>query len=434
MPLGNDLRLSCRAFKQINVPLIANGRRPLVYRQYADLVTVGQRAFFRVIQALAPQGLVVKFVIRHPLLIVILAAAASLSYLVYAKVNETSSGGPGYRGFGGSPLVGVTEAVEAVIADEVESVGTTVANESVDLTAAVSETVSRIAFEDGEFVEQGEILVELTSVAESTRLAEAQATVSEAERQFSRLQDLSADRLVAGSELDAARTARQTAQARLEGVMADLEDRLVRAPFSGYLGFRNVSAGSLLTPGTVITTLDDVSVMNLDFRIPEVYLADIQTGQTIAARSIVYRDRDFEGRINVIGSRIDPVTRSVSVRAEIDNPNRLLRPGMLMTVALALNEKRALVVPERAVIAAQGQQFVYVVGAENRIERRPVDVGRRREGLVEIISGLEAGERVVSEGTIRVRPGLTVRIEGEEPASAPAAGGWGGSGRPGAAS
>ncbi|GAB5500591.1 MAG: efflux RND transporter periplasmic adaptor subunit [Pseudohongiellaceae bacterium] len=382
--------------------------------------------------AFTPQGFTVKFVLRHPLLIVLVAAAASLSYLVYAKVNESASGGPGFGGFGGSPLVGVTTAAEAVIADEVESVGTTVANESVDVTSAVSDTVSRIAFEDGAYVEEGEILVELTSVSESTRLAEAQATVDEAERQFDRLQGLSADRLVAGSELDTARTARQTAQARLEGVMADLEDRLVRAPFSGYLGFRNVSPGSLLTPGTVITTLDDVSVMNLDFRIPEVYLADIQTGQSIAARSIVYADRDFEGRINVIGSRIDPVTRSVSVRAEIDNPDRLLRPGMLMTVALELNEERALVVPERSVIAAQGQQYVYVVGAENRIERRSVSVGRRRDGLVEITSGLEAGERVVSEGTIRVRPGLTVRIEGEEPASG--SGGWGGSGRPGASS
>lgn len=383
-------------------------------------------------QAPAPQGITVKFVLRHPLLIVLLAAAASLSYLVYAKVSETSGSGGQFGGFGESPLVGVTAVQEAVIADDVESVGTTVANESVDLTAAVSETVSRVAFEDGAYVEAGEILVELTSVAEATRLAEAQATVTEAERQFERLQGLSADRLVAGSDLDTARAALQTAQARLEGVMADLEDRLVRAPFSGYLGFRNVSAGSLLTPGTVITTLDDVSVMKLDFRIPEVYLADIQTSQTITARSIVYQDRDFEGRISVIGSRVDPVTRSVSVRAEIDNPERLLRPGMLMTVTLALNAKPAMVVPERAVIAAQGQQYVFVVGADNRVERRAVEVGRRRDGMVEIASGVEIGERVVSEGTIRVRPGLPVRIEGEAPS--PGAGNWSGAGRPGAAS
>ncbi|MEQ8409365.1 MAG: efflux RND transporter periplasmic adaptor subunit [Gammaproteobacteria bacterium] len=369
-----------------------------------------------------------RFVLRHPLFLLLLAGGISLSYLVFAKVTEDTGGGGGFGGNGGAPLVGVTEVTITDIADEVESVGTTVANESVDLTAAVSETISRVAFEDGEYVEAGEILVELTSAAEATRLAEAQATVDEAQRQLIRLQDLSADRLVAGSELDQARTATQTAQARLEGVMADLEDRLIRAPFSGYLGFRNVSTGSLLTPGTVITTLDDVSIMKLDFRIPEVYLADIAVGQDIATRSIVYKDRGFPGVITVIGSRVDPVTRSVSVRAEIENPTRQLRPGMLMTVALALNEKTVMVVPERAVIAAQGQQYVYVVGADNRVERRSVELGRRRDGQVEIVTGLEVGERVVSEGTVQVRPGLTVQVQGE---SAPAAGFRGGaSGRP----
>ena len=369
-----------------------------------------------------------RFVLRHPLFLLLLAGGISLSYLVFAKVTEDTGGGGGFGGNGGAPLVGATEVTITDIADEVESVGTTVANESVDLTAAVSETISRVAFEDGEYVEAGEILVELTSAAEATRLAEAQATVDEAQRQLIRLQDLSADRLVAGSALDQARTATQTAQARLEGVMADLEDRLIRAPFSGYLGFRNVSTGSLLTPGTVITTLDDVSIMKLDFRIPEVYLADIAVGQDIATRSIVYKDRGFPGVITVIGSRVDPVTRSVSVRAEIENPTRQLRPGMLMTVALALNEKTVMVVPERAVIAAQGQQYVYVVGADNRVERRSVELGRRRDGQVEIVTGLEVGERVVSEGTVQVRPGLTVQVQGE---SAPAAGFRGSaSGRP----
>ena len=354
------------------------------------------------------------FLIRHPLLLVALAVSASLSYLVYAKVSEDSNGPRGGFGAMSTPLVGVTEVQEILISDDVESVGTTVANESVNLTAAVSETVSRVAFEDGDLVEAGDVLVELTSASEATRLAEAQANVEEAGRQLDRLQDLSDDRLIARSELDQARTAVQTAQARLEGVMAELEDRLIRAPFSGYLGFRNVSAGSLLTPGTVITTLDDVSIMKLDFRVPEVYLAEIAEDQLISARSVVYESRPFSGTITAIGSRVDPVTRSVSVRAEIDNPERLLRPGMLMTVELALNEKWAPVVPERSVVASQGQQFVYVVGAENRVSRRAVELGRRRDGNVEIVSGLEIGERVVSEGTVRVRPGITVNIQGEE--------------------
>lgn len=350
------------------------------------------------------------FLTRHPVMIVMLLGASVLSYMVYAKVTEESSSSGGFsRSGGGSPLVTLTPVALQVIADEVESVGTTVANESVDLTTAVSETVSKIGFQDGEYVERGEILVELTNAAEASRLTEAQANVDEARRQLDRLENLSNNNLVADNEFDQARTALETARARQEGVLVDMDDRLVRAPFSGVLGFRNVSEGSLLTPGIVITTLDDVSIIKLDFTIPEIYLADVGVGQMIQAKSIVYDELIFNGEIRVVGSRIDPVTRGVSVRALIANPDSLLRPGMLMTVSLALNEQSVMVVPERSVIASQGQQYIYSVSAENKVTRKAVGLGRRRDGLVEITSGLEVGEQIVSEGVIRMRPGLTVR-------------------------
>lgn len=343
-------------------------------------------------------------------MIIMFMSASLLSYMVYAKVTEESSSSDGFSRFGGgSPLVTLTPVVLQVIADEVESVGTTVANESVNLTTAVSETVSKIGFQDGEYVERGDILVELTNAAEASRLAEAQANVNEAQRQLDRLENLSNNNLVADNEFDQARTALETARARLEGVLVDMDDRLVRAPFSGFLGFRNVSEGSLLTPGTVITTLDDVSIIKLDFTIPEIYLADVGVGQMIQAKSIVYDDKIFDGEIRVVGSRIDPVTRGVSVRALIANPNSLLRPGMLLTVSLALNEQTVMVVPEQSVIASQGQQYIYAANEENKVMRKAVELGRRRDGLVEITSGLEVGEKIISEGVIRMRPGLTVR-------------------------
>ena len=360
--------------------------------------------------------------IRHPVLVLILLGTAVLSYMVYAKATQETGGAGGFRGgFGGMGpvVVGLADVERSIVADAVESVGTTVANESVDLTAAVSETVSRVHFDDGEFVEQGEILVELTNAAEASRLAEAQANVNDARRQLQRLETLSASDLVAMTEFDTAHTALETAEARFEGVLVEMEDRLVRAPFSGFLGFRNVSAGSLLTPGTLITTLDDVSTIKLDFTIPEVYLADVSVGQQIATKSIVYGDQNFAGEITVVGSRIDPVTRSVAVRAQIENPDLLLRPGMLMTVSLALNEEPALLVPERSVVASQGQQYVYVVGADNKVTQQPVVLGRRRGGSVEVVAGLEVGQRVVSEGVVRVRPGLTVQPQGEQPPAFP---------------
>jgi membrane fusion protein (multidrug efflux system) len=361
----------------------------------------------------------VKFIIRHPIFLLMLAGAVALSYLVFAKVAEEPATRGGFRdGFGGAPVVGLSTVEQRMVADKIESVGTSVANESVNLTVKVSETVFAVNFEDGDFVERGQILVELVKADEASRLAEAQATVDDAVRQFDRIENLSAKNLVADNEKDQARTNLDTAKARFEGVLVAMDDRLIRAPFSGYLGFRNISEGSLLTPGVVITTLDDVSVIKLDFTIPERYFADVRAGQIIQSNSIVYDDKIFEGTVSVVGSRIDPVTRGVSVRATIDNSSLQLRPGMLMTVSLALNEKLALVVPERSVIASQGRQHVFVVDSDNKVARTEVELGRRRDGFVEVISGLVKGQEVVSEGTISVRPGQAVQPQGREPAPA----------------
>lgn len=365
-----------------------------------------------------------KFIIRHPVFLIMIAGALALAYMVFAKVAEEPAARRGFSGgFGGVPVVGLSLVEQRLIADQIESVGTSVANESVDLAAKVSETVSTVNFEDGDFVERGQVLVELVNADEASRLAEAQATVDDAIRQFDRIQNLSAQNLVADNEKDQARTNLETAKARLEGVLVAMDDRLVRAPFSGYLGFRNISEGTLLTPGMVITTLDDVSVIKLDFTIPEIYFAEVKEGQVIQSNSIVYGNKVFEGTVSVVGSRIDPVTRGVSVRATINNSAMLLRPGMLMTVSLALNEKFALVVPERALIASQGRQYVFVVDSKNKVARTEVELGRRRDGFVEVISGLEQGQEVVSEGTVKVRPGQTVQPQGAEraPRGAPQA-------------
>jgi membrane fusion protein (multidrug efflux system) len=366
------------------------------------------------------EGKILNFLIRHPVMLLVIAGVATLSYMVLAKVNEEPSGGSGFRGgFGSPPVVGVSTVEMRVIADEIESVGTSVANESLDLSAKVSEIVFSVNFEDGDFVEKGKVLVELVNADEASRLAEAQANVDDALRQLERVGNLSARNLVASTELDTARTNVETAKARLEGVMVAMEDRLVRAPFSGYLGFRNISEGTLLTPSSVISTLDDISTIKLDFTIPEMYLANVKAGQTIQAQSVVYDDQIFEGTVSNVGTRINPVTRGVAVRATIDNAELQLRPGMLMTVSLSLNAENVLVVPERAVISAQGIQYAFTVDSENKVTRKEVALGRRRGGMVEIESGLAQGERIVSDGAFRVRPGITVQIEGEAPAAAP---------------
>lgn len=358
---------------------------------------------------------------RHPVFIIFILLVMGVSYAVFDRLGAQNAGagrpgggpggfGPGGPGRGGATAVTVGTVTRQLLADRVESVGTAVANESVNLTAKVSDTVSKVHFNDGSLATQGEVLVELTNAAEATRLAEAKASADDAQRQYDRLRNLLEANLIAPTDVDEARTRVETAVARLDGVMVAMDDRLIRAPFTGILGYRNISEGSLLSPNTVITTLDDISVIKLDYSIAEVYLADIKVGQTIKARSIVYEREEFEGIVRVVGSRVDPVTRSVSVRAHIDNPDGRLRPGMLLTVTMDLNAREVNVIPEQAVVSAQGRQYVFVVDNENIPQRVEVTLGRRRPGLVEVIAGVNPGQRVVVQGVAQVRPGQPVRI------------------------
>jgi membrane fusion protein (multidrug efflux system) len=292
--------------------------------------------------------------------------------------------------------------------DTIEALGTARANESVTLTAKVSETVRKVAFDSGDLVRAGDVIVDLSSGAQLAGLEEARAAYQEAERQLARSQELARMQLIAASAIDTQRSARDAAKARMDVVRAQLSDRVITAPFDGVLGLRQVSPGSLVTPGTPIATLDDVSVIKLDFSVPERYIAVLAPGQDVAARSETYPDREFAGKIASVDSRVDPVTRSVTVRAEVPNPDRLLRPGMLMALDVLLAPREAVIVPEIAVIQVGADSFVYRVKAEETVERAKVELGSRRQGEVEIRSGLANGDRIVTEGIVKLREGARV--------------------------
>ena len=194
----------------------------------------------------------------------------------------------------------------------------------------------------------------------------------------------------------------------MDVVRAQLSDRVITAPFDGILGLRRVSPGSLVTPGTAIATLDDISVIKLDFSVPERYLAVLSKGQDIAARSETYPDREFAGKVASVDSRVDPVTRSVAVRAEVPNLERLLRPGMLLSVRLYQSPRETIVVPEIAVIQVGTEAFVYRVAQDQTAERVKVGLGARRQGEVEVTEGLKSGDTIVSEGAVKLREGARV--------------------------
>ena len=317
-----------------------------------------------------------------------------------------SWGGPG----GGRPatLVAKQPAVIRPIADLVEAIGTAQANESVTITAKVTDAIRQVRFEDGDFAQQGDVLVELTNEEQTALLAEAEANVRDMRRQYDRLQDLLDQGSVPVSDVDEARARLSGATARYQAVVARLDDRLIQAPFTGVLGFRQVSAGTLITPGTPITTLDDVSIIKLDFAIPEVYLGVVHPGLQLTAQSAAFQDRTFDAEVKTIGSRVNPVTRAVPVRAHIDNPEALIRPGMLMTVKLTTSSRDALMVPETALQQRGAETFVYTV-ADGKAAMTAIDLGIRRDGWAEVRSGLTPGQDVITEGVIKVRNGVPVR-------------------------
>jgi membrane fusion protein (multidrug efflux system) len=278
----------------------------------------------------------------------------------------------------------------------------------VTLTAKVSETVRKVGFDSGDLVRAGDVIVDLSSGAQLAGLEEARAAYQETERQLARGMELAPTKIISESQLDTQRSNRDAAKARMDVVRAQLSDRVITAPFDGVLGLRQVSPGSLVTPGTAIATLDDISIIKLDFSVPERYIAVLAQGQAIAARSETYPDREFAGMIASVDSRVDPVTRSVTVRADIPNPDRLLRPGMLMSVDVLLAPRTAIVVPEIAVIQVGGDSFIFRVKPDDTVERAKVELGSRRQGEVEIRGGLADGDRVVTEGIVKLRDGLRV--------------------------
>jgi len=270
------------------------------------------------------------------------------------------------------------------------------------------EALARARFADGDLVEAGQVLVDLSGRAELAGLEEARAAYREAEQQMHRQQQLTDQKLVPASQLDTQRAAVDSAKARLDATRARLSDRVITAPFSGVLGFRRVSPGTLVTPGTTITSLDDISLIKLDFSIPESYLRALAAGQAISAHSAAYPGRDFTGVVRTLGSRVDPITRAIAVRAEIANGDHALRPGMLLTVDLWQPQRRALAIPEIAVVQVAREAFVFRLQSDHTVARVLVTLGLRRNAEVEVLSGLHAGDRIVVDGTIKLRPGSLI--------------------------
>jgi len=326
-----------------------------------------------------------------------------------------NSAGGGHGGQPDRPTPVTTEQVRLrAWNDTVQALGNVKARESITVTAKVSEIVQSVHFESGDHVAAGQSLVTLSGKAQQAALAQAEATAKEAEQLYQRQTELAAQQLIARSALDTQRATRDATRARVEQMKADIGDRQVRAPFAGVLGIRQISPGSLVTPGTAIATLDDTERVYIDFPVPETLLARVAKGQRVEGTSAAYAGQRFEGTVATVDARIDPATRAVTVRADFANPGRLLRPGMLVQVTLSQPPRQALLVPEISVVQVGNDAYVYRLKPDATVERADVQIGARREGLAEIVDGLKIGDTIVVDGTGKLRAGSKVQAAGAQ--------------------
>jgi membrane fusion protein (multidrug efflux system) len=287
------------------------------------------------------------------------------------------------------------------LVDEISALGSLRAWESVVITASVSERVEAVHFEDGDTVAAGAALITLRQDEEQAALREQEEIRKEADREVKRLFDLAKRNQVAQTELDSMRTRAAIARHKLDELQAGIADRTIVAPFAGVLGLRIVSPGALVSPGQTITTLDDIHRLRLDFSVPATLLGALQVGQQIRARTPAF-DQEFPGNITAIDGRVDPLTRSITTRAALDNPDALLKPGMLIEVTLLTQTRQVLLLPEESLISQSARQFVWVV--EGDLARRTdIVIGERRPGWVEVISGVSAGAYIVRDGVGNLR-------------------------------
>jgi len=364
------------------------------------------------------------------------------SYFAQPAGGPAGAPARGGRGQTGPTTVEVDTVKTGRIVETRDAVGTVRAFESITVTAKTAGLITEIGFEEGQKVKAGDTLVQFDA---AERKAEIEQAVAEANRAVALRNEVAIklDRAQALNRTGAGTTAQvedltaqvkslegsiASAQAQRRGAEARLEELTIRAPFAGRVGTRSVSLGAYISPGTRITSLDDLSKVRLDFSVPENLLGRLKPGQVVNASSAAYQGRRFQGSVTTIDPRVDATTRTVKLTAEFLNPDEALKPGMFLSVGLEVTTKEdAVLIPEEAVVSEGLRQLVYPV-KDSKVERRVIRIGQRQNGKVEVLEGLQPGETIVVLGVQRVRPGAEVVARplgsgtpAQPPAPAPAA-------------
>ena len=330
------------------------------------------------------------------------------------KPGRAARGGPR----GDVPQVALISPTTRTFTDRLELLGVAKGRQSVTLSAATTQLVSRVFFTPGQRVAKGQVLVELKTNEQDAALAQARAREVQARRAYERWRTLGQQGYASVAAVDQYEAAWKTAVADVGAAEARLGDRVIRAPFAGVVGLSDIAPGAVINPGAAIVTLDDLSAVRVDFQVPDRFLASVREGQALTARVDAWPDVRFNGRIIRLDTRIDERTRALTARSEFASPDGRLRPGMMLRVGVSQGARSALALPESAV-AVQGEGASVFVAVEEAgrmtVQQKPVVAGLRQDGWVEILQGVAITDRVVADGLNRIQSGQPVRPAGASP-------------------
>lgn len=311
---------------------------------------------------------------------------------------------------GGPPFIPVNmmKVSETPVSNTVNAVGALIAEDSVILRPEIDGRIDKLLFKEGQPVKIGAVLVVLDSAEQRARLAAAQADLNLAQSRYKRSEELVAQNFISRQALDEARANLDILRARRQQEQVALDKTVIRAPFAGVVGLRQVSPGAYVSKGDEIVRLDALGNLKLEVPVPETLLSLVRIGLPISLSFDALPGQTFSGKVHAIDPVVDPVSRNVRVRARIANPKGQLKPGMFARATADLGGKTsAILLPEQVIVPKSDGSYVFLA-VDGKAELRKVTLGKREPGRVEIVSGVKAGDTIVLDGQIKLRPGIPV--------------------------
>ncbi|WP_336365759.1 efflux RND transporter periplasmic adaptor subunit [Marinobacter sp. C2H3] len=316
-------------------------------------------------------------------------------------------------------IISAVDAQKESWTPSLKSVGSVEAINGVEVANEVAGVIESINFESGDTVKKGDVLVRLNADIDEAALRTRRAEAQLAQQEFKRVSDLLPKRAVSQSQYDEAKANLDAAKARVSEAEATLSKKVIRAPFDGTLGIRMVDQGEYIATGTPIVEINMLDPIYVDYTVSEKNLPDVDTGYPVRATVAAVPNQTFGGKVSAVNTSVNPETRTVRIRATLTNPDLKLRPGMFATVQTQQpRDNEVVTLPRTAVSYNTYGDYVFAVVKDDKgdqiVKRRTVTTGETRDGRVAILSGLEAGETVVSKGLLRLRAGQKVTIQDDQ--------------------